>query len=62
MNGRGGGNGGHQQSSSQHATPIKPTGLYQDPTMNRSQKSNQTMRSANIKGRQGTNGGGGRGG
>ena len=51
VNGKGGGNGGHQQSSSQHATPIKPTGLYQDPTMNRSQKSNQTMRSANIKGR-----------
>jgi hypothetical protein len=50
VNGRGGGNGGHQQSSSQYATPIKPTGLYQDPTMNRSQKSNQTMRSSNIKG------------
>lgn len=35
---------------------MKPGGLYQDPTMNQSQsqKSNQTMRSAIIKDRPGT--------
>ena len=40
---------------------MKPGGLYQDPTMNQSQKSNQTMRSGIIKDRQGTAGGGGGG-
>ena len=34
---------------------MKTTGLYRDPTMNNSQKSDQTMRSALIKDRQGMN-------
>ena len=34
---------------------MKTTGLYKDPTMNNSQKSDQTMRSALIKDRQGMN-------
>jgi hypothetical protein len=32
---------------------MKTTGLYKDPTMNNSQKSDQTMRSALIKDRKG---------
>ena len=46
--------------SSQHVTPMKPGGLYQDPTMNQSQKSNQTMRSGIIKDRPGQDRGSGR--
>lgn len=48
--------GGHNQgggTSSQQVTPMKTTGLYKDPTMNNSQKSDQTMRSALIKDRKG---------